>query len=78
MELKLKIGYQEILELILQLPTGKIILLKNELAQEYTRRKAQEEHGLFQKMLLSGPVMNDDQYEDYLTQRRHFNQWRTN
>ena len=31
----------------------------------------------FQKLLLSGPVMDDVQYEEYKTLRKRFNKWRT-
>jgi len=31
----------------------------------------------FQKLLLTGPVMDDKQYEEYKTLRKRFNKWRT-
>lgn len=31
----------------------------------------------FQKLLLTGPVMDDKQYEEYKTLRKRFNEWRT-
>jgi len=77
MELKLNIGYTELLELIKQLPVSQLKKLKADLALINTDRDIEKERGKFQEFLLQGPVMDDDQYEDFLTNRKYFNVWRT-
>jgi hypothetical protein len=77
MELKLKIGYPELLELIKQLPASQLEQLKIELMKPPAPKKsAKKSFTDFQKLLLEGPVMNDDQYQQFLLNRQYFNQWR--
>jgi hypothetical protein len=76
MELKLNIQYQELLQLIQQLPEQQIEKLKNDL-NKITKSKKQPKTD-FQKLLLDAPVMDDEEYENYLESRKLFNQWRTN
>ncbi|MFK7947872.1 MAG: hypothetical protein AB8G11_09795 [Saprospiraceae bacterium] len=66
MELKIKIGYNEILELIKQLPKTQILQLKTDIETQIIQPKKVEMTD-FQKLLLQGPVMNDEQYETYST-----------
>jgi len=72
MELKLNIGYQEILELVRQLPLNQQIQLKAELPAN-----PQPEKSDLKTLLLNRPVMDDEQYEQFLENRKHFNTWRT-
>ncbi|NUQ22537.1 MAG: hypothetical protein HUU34_01180 [Saprospiraceae bacterium] len=78
MELRLNIGYQELIELIKQLPVSQIKKLKADLALMGTEKDPEKEISEFQQFLLHGPVMEDDQYQDYLANRKYFNTWRTN
>jgi hypothetical protein len=78
MELRLKIGYRELLELIKQLPASQMAKLKSELSDEMIEEKSKQEHSDFQKFLLEGPVMVEDQYQQFLDHRKSFNQWRVN
>jgi hypothetical protein len=50
--------------------------LKNDL-NKITKSKKQPKTD-FQKLLLDAPVMDDEEYENYLESRKLFNQWRTN
>lgn len=50
--------------------------LKNDL-NKITKSKKQPKID-FQKLLLDAPVMDDEEYENYLESRKLFNQWRTN
>ncbi|MEL7117813.1 MAG: hypothetical protein AAFO07_00170 [Bacteroidota bacterium] len=76
MELKLKIGYKELLELIKQLPASQLIKLKAELSDDLIEEKSQNEQQSFQELLLNGPVMEEQQYQQFLDHRNSFNQWR--
>ncbi|MCO6479996.1 MAG: hypothetical protein J5I94_25385 [Phaeodactylibacter sp.] len=78
MELKLNIGYQELIELIKQLPASQIRKLKADLALIVTDNDMEKDMSDFQEFLLEGPVMEDDQYQDFLSNRKYFNTWRTN
>ena len=78
MELKLNIGYQELIELIKQLPASQIRKLKADLALIVTDNDMEKDITDFQEFLLEGPVMEDDQYQDFLSNRKYFNTWRTN
>jgi uncharacterized protein with NAD-binding domain and iron-sulfur cluster len=76
MELRLNIQYQELLNLIQQLPDKQVIQLKQDL-NNILQKKQEKPTTDFQKMLLEAPVMDDEEYETYLENRKHFNQWRT-
>ena len=76
MELRLDIGYNQILHLISQLPANQIAKIKYEISENRITGKARNEVSDFQKFILSGPVMSDEQYYDFNQQRAHFNQWR--
>ncbi|MCB0644132.1 MAG: hypothetical protein KDC44_20955 [Phaeodactylibacter sp.] len=78
MELKLKIGYKELLELIKQLPASQLAKLKSELTDKLIEEKTELEQTHFQKLLADGPVMNDEQYQRIVRHRESMNQWRTN
>ncbi len=70
MELKLNIGYQEILDLVKQLPLNQQIQLKTELPVAPQANKPD-----IKTLLLNGPIMDDEQYEEFLENRQHFNDW---
>lgn len=78
MELKLNIGYPELMALIKQLPVSQIRKLKADLALIAPENEMEKDKRKFQDFLLQGPVMEDDQYQDFLANRKHFNVWRTN
>ena len=76
MELTLNLGYAQIMELIKQLPANQIEKIKKELAENFVQTKAKSEVSDFQKFILAGPVMSDDQYQSFIKQRQQFNVWR--
>lgn len=78
MELKLNIGYQELIDLIKQLPVNQIRKLKAELTLITAENDMEKGMSDFQELLLKAPVMDDDQYQDFLSNRKYFNAWRTN
>ncbi len=78
MELKLKIGYAELFELIKQLPASQIFQLKSELEERTLPARKTEEKMALRTLLLKGPVMSEEQYQQYLQTRAWMSQWRTN
>ncbi len=77
MELKLQIGYQELIRLIRQLPASQIAQLKAELTDHLIEEKAKIEKSQLRHLLLNGPIMTDEEYENYQQNRKWMNQWRT-
>jgi hypothetical protein len=77
MELKVDIGYEQLVQAIKQLPASKIMQLKADLAEKISTAKGSEPNADFQKLLLSGPVMDDKQYAEYKDIRSRINKWRT-
>jgi len=77
MELKVDIGFEQLLKVINQLPTAKIIQLKAELSEKSINNEKSALTGNFEKFLLTGPVMDDHQFEQYKATRARLNKWRT-
>jgi hypothetical protein len=79
MELTVDIKYDQIVELVRQLPESKIVQLKNFLGKKNAIQKNTKahKHNDLQTLLLNGPTMSNEQYEIFLENRKMFNQWRT-
>lgn len=83
MDLKEEIGFDDLLHAVQQLPEDKRAILKEELSKPTTqtgiKKKKLPEDKLtdFQKFLLNGPVISDEQYKNYKEIRKHLNKWRT-
>lgn len=77
MELKVDIAFDQLMKAINQLPAAKIAQLKAELSEKKISTKNQTSSSNFQTFLLSGPVMDDNQYELYKETRNRLNKWRT-
>ena len=77
MELTLKLEYRQVLDILKQLPDSQIERIKKELLRNFVPTKAKLEISDFQKFILSGPVMHDNQYQVFKQQREQFNLWRT-
>ena len=78
MELTLNVGFGQIVDLLSQLPANQIIKIKNEFTDFSIAEKAKVEISDFQKFILGGPVMSDEQYSIFNQQRLHFSAWRPN
>lgn len=76
MELKVDIGFDQLMKAINQLPAAKIAQLKAELSTKKISNKNQTHSGDFQKFLLNGPVMDEHQYDIYKETRNRLNRWR--
>ncbi len=74
MELKLKINYHQLMAAIKQLPARDLLKLKKDLAkvdpsQDMKLQKLDE-------LLLEGPLMSDEQYREFIKNRKKVNEWR--
>ena len=77
MELKLKITYTELFELIKQLPASQIFQLKSELADKNLPERKKVERKAFRYLLLNGQGISEEQYQQFIQTRNWMNQWRT-
>ena len=77
MELTLNLEYAQIIDLVRQLPANQIEKIKKELTENHTPTKTKVEISDFQRFILSGPVMSNDQYQAFKQHRQQFNIWRT-
>ena len=77
MELKLDLSYEQLIKLILQLPKSKLVQLRKILDGQTNETAKPLIQTDFQKLLLSGPVMNENQYQIFEENRKRFNEWRT-
>lgn len=75
MELKVRIGYEELLKLIQQLPKEQLFLLKKEL-EKFGKEKSSTEPNKLKELALSGPLMSDEQYGIFQNFREELNKWR--
>jgi hypothetical protein len=73
MELKVEIGFDQLLHAIQQLPESQRAILKEKLNKE---DQPKEELTDFQKFLLNGPVMSDEEYGNFKENRKWMNKRR--
>ena len=82
MELRMNFEYEQVWQLVHQLPlpekqrlTAQLETeLRDEMAQRRQHRPADEQTE-FEELLLHGPVMSDEQFEQYEEVRRNFTKW---
>lgn len=77
MELKLEIGYEQMLEIIKQLPANQIAKLLIDAQNIVKEKKTKKDISNFQKLLLSAPIMSEEQHNTFVENRKTFSQWRT-
>jgi hypothetical protein len=79
MELRINLGYEQILQLVRQLPRFEKQRLTHEIERELSEEGQQTEKAgkidEFQKLLLNGPVMSDEQFEQFKELRKGLNTW---
>lgn len=69
-------SYTEILELAKQLPDEEFFQLKSEMDKTYSeKRNKEKKKEEILKLLSECPVMTDEQYQEFLEDRKHFNEW---
>lgn len=76
MEVTVDIKFGQLLDSIKKLPAAKIQQLKSALDEGYIAAKADKELSNFQDYLLTGPVMDAEQYAAFKENRKHFSAWR--
>lgn len=82
MELRMNFEYEQIWQLVRQLPlrdkqrlTAQLETeLRDEMAQHGQQRQTDEQME-FEELLRHGPVMSDEQFEQYEEFRRNFTKW---
>ena len=77
MEITVDIRYEQLLSAIKKLPAAKVKQLRSVLDDALIKEKASEELSDFQNFLMQAPVMNAEQYDTHLADRKRFNSWRT-
>jgi hypothetical protein len=75
MELKLKVNYQQLLAAIKELSAKDYLRLKKDLAQ--LPEPEDPGNSELAQLLEKGPVMSDEQYSEFLENRKKFREWRT-
>ena len=76
MDLKLNIGFNELLKLIKQLPPNQILKLKEELTVDIPNSLSANDITAFQRLLLAGPVMKNSQLTNFKKLRSSLIKWR--
>lgn len=76
MEIKLSIEYEQLIAIINQLPIDEVNKLKKEIDKITNERKVKAADDL-ESLIVDGPVMGDEKYNEFEENRKNFNQWRT-
>ena len=75
MELKVRIGYEELLRLIRQLPTDQLLMLQKEL-EKFRKEKSTAKSSKLKELALSAPIMSEEQFDNFQNFRAELNKWR--
>ena len=73
MELRLDIGFNEIISLIKQLPMNTKVMLRNELEKEISTPGLVDVD--LTNILINGPVMSIKEYEKYQVVHKYIGEW---
>ena len=76
MDLTVKVGFEEILRLVKQLPASKLKELQVNLTQDFISKKASQEISSFQSFLLKAPIMTTKQFKEFSENRNNIIKWR--
>ena len=76
MDLTVKVGFEEILKLVKQLPASKLKELQVNLTQDFISKKALQEISSFQNFLLEAPIMSTKQFKEFSENRNNIIKWR--
>ena len=76
MEVTIDLKFEQLKELIKQLPASQLKKLKAELSESFLKKKAKKDVNNLQEFLLKGPVMSDEQFEAYQKNRKAISAWR--
>jgi len=76
MEVKLDIGYEQLIAIIYQLPTDEVNKLRDEIERITSARKAEATDDLA-SFLAIGPVMSDEKFQEFEENRKNFTHYYT-
>jgi hypothetical protein len=74
MHIQVDIGFEQLLEIVRNLPGEQLDRLKEEIEKKKETKNNKVDKESF---LLSGPVFTDEQIEDIIEARKTINKWRT-
>jgi hypothetical protein len=74
MHIQVDIGFEQLLEIVRNLPGEQLDRLKEEIEKNKKTKNVSVDKESF---LLSGPVFTDEQIEDIIEARKTINKWRT-
>ena len=77
MEIKLNIGYEQLIAIINQLSIDEVNKLKTEIDRISNERNVEAADDL-ESLIVNGPVMSDEKYNEFEENRKNFDQWRAN
>lgn len=72
MQIQVDIGFNDLVEIVKNLPKDKLLQLKKELEE-----KPLTERDKFRDLLLNGPTLSDEQIKTMKETREAINKWRT-
>lgn len=75
MEIRLNIGYEQLIAIINQLPIDEVNKLKAEIERISSEKNIENVNDL-ESLIADGPVMSDEKYNEFEENRKNFNQWR--
>ncbi|MCK4663496.1 MAG: hypothetical protein KAT68_11565 [Bacteroidales bacterium] len=76
MQFTVDIRIEQLINTIKKLPANQIEKIKSALNDRIIAEKAKSDISEFQKFLLSGPIMTEEQYNQFKENRKRFNAWR--
>lgn len=71
MEVKLNIGYEQLIAIINQLPADEVSKLKTEIERILSESDREADDDL-ERLIVDGPIMSDEQYQAFEENRNHF------
>ncbi len=71
MELKISLGYEQVLEMVKQLPANQLVRLIQD-SKKILEKEKKVPQTSFQDFLLSAPTMSDEQHDAFLENRKNF------
>jgi len=77
MQLTVDIPYEQLIDIIRHLPPNQRAKIKADLELSVPVNDVETKKTEFQKFLLRGPVMSDEQYSAFKENRKALNQWRS-
>jgi tripartite-type tricarboxylate transporter receptor subunit TctC len=75
MQITVDYNFDQIILAIKQMPPNQLIKVKKVVEKSLETEQVHKNSEL-KKLVLDGPLMSDEQYENYLENRKKMNQWR--